>query len=212
MSAGRSPGARRLPSQRRGARTVEAILDATERLAGEYGYDAVTTNQVAGAAGISIGTLYHYFANKTEIFYASADRAFRAYEAHLEAACAAGADDPTAAAHYARLVRAAARWWAGNAAFMALWQAIGHRAEMVRAARDHADRIGALMTGWVAARPPAMPAPARRMVGRVLHRTIAAVLDAGLGLPERDRAALIAELEAVAIGYVDRRRASRWRT
>ncbi|MEM6709033.1 MAG: helix-turn-helix domain-containing protein [Pseudomonadota bacterium] len=56
--------------------TVDAILDAVSRVIGEEGADAVTTNRVAAAAGVSIGTLYQYFANKQEIFNALHERNF----------------------------------------------------------------------------------------------------------------------------------------
>jgi AcrR family transcriptional regulator len=43
--------------------TVERILDAAAHVFGEQGYQA-TTNHVAEAAGVSIGSLYQYFPDK----------------------------------------------------------------------------------------------------------------------------------------------------
>ncbi|WP_199255315.1 TetR/AcrR family transcriptional regulator [Mycolicibacterium mengxianglii] len=40
----------------------------------ELGYAGTTTNKVAEAAGISIGTLYHYFPDKDALLYSLAER------------------------------------------------------------------------------------------------------------------------------------------
>ncbi len=61
---------RRLPTQRRARQTVEAILDAVLRILKREGVAAVTTNRIAEVAGVSIGTLYQYFPDKTAIFAA----------------------------------------------------------------------------------------------------------------------------------------------
>ncbi|WP_208029751.1 TetR/AcrR family transcriptional regulator [Rhabdothermincola sediminis] len=58
----------------RGAATWEAILDRADALFAERGYDAVSTNEIAAACNISVGTLYHYVANKQEIALALAER------------------------------------------------------------------------------------------------------------------------------------------
>jgi AcrR family transcriptional regulator len=65
---------RRRPSQRRAQQTVEAILDAVVRILKREGYAAITTNRVAEVAGVSIGSLYQYFPNKSAIFIALHDR------------------------------------------------------------------------------------------------------------------------------------------
>lgn len=57
-------GIRRRPSQERAAVTVEAILQAAAELFCSIGYDRASTNRIAERAGVSIGSLYQYFANK----------------------------------------------------------------------------------------------------------------------------------------------------
>lgn len=54
----------RIPRQERARATVDALLEATALLLVEQGWDTLTTNRVAERAGVSIGTLYQYFANK----------------------------------------------------------------------------------------------------------------------------------------------------
>ena len=55
---------RKAPRQHRSARTVAHILDAAARIFEERGYSGTTTNHVAEAAGVSIGSVYQYFPNK----------------------------------------------------------------------------------------------------------------------------------------------------
>lgn len=58
---------RRRPSQARSQHTVDAILEATERMAAEHGEAGLNTNAIAERAGVSIGTLYQYFPSKEAI-------------------------------------------------------------------------------------------------------------------------------------------------
>ncbi len=51
------------------------ILDATERLIAELGYDRVRLVDVADAAGVSIGSLQHRFRNRENLLRAAVDKA-----------------------------------------------------------------------------------------------------------------------------------------
>lgn len=73
--------ARKQPKQLRSAQTRELILAAAARVFSEYGYRAGTTNRIAAAADISIGSLYQYFPNKDAILAALID-------AHIDAGAA----------------------------------------------------------------------------------------------------------------------------
>jgi AcrR family transcriptional regulator len=67
---------RKTPRQARSRATVEAILDAGAQLLGRRGWAKFTTNEVAEAAGVSIGTLYQYFPNKFALIDAITRRHF----------------------------------------------------------------------------------------------------------------------------------------
>jgi AcrR family transcriptional regulator len=55
------------PRQRRARVTYESILDAAARIISARGYAGLTTNHVADAAGVSIGSVYEYFPDKETI-------------------------------------------------------------------------------------------------------------------------------------------------
>jgi AcrR family transcriptional regulator len=55
---------RRRPRQARAQATVDAIIKATARVLVDEGYDRASTNRIAQAAGVSIGSLYQYFPSK----------------------------------------------------------------------------------------------------------------------------------------------------
>lgn len=58
---------RKTPRQQRSTSTVECIVEAGARVLAQRGWAKFTTNEVARAAGVSIGSLYQYFPNKQAI-------------------------------------------------------------------------------------------------------------------------------------------------
>ena len=65
---------RKKPRQQRSQDTVACILDATARVLCTTGYDRASTNRVALAAGVSVGSLYQYFPSKEALVAALVDR------------------------------------------------------------------------------------------------------------------------------------------
>ncbi|MBZ5738598.1 TetR/AcrR family transcriptional regulator [Nocardioides mangrovi] len=65
---------RRVPRQERSRRRVEDLLDAAARLVVEHGVEALTTRDIATAAGAPVASLYQYFADKEDVLLALAQR------------------------------------------------------------------------------------------------------------------------------------------
>lgn len=61
---------RRKPRQARAAETVASIVEAAAQILEKGGLAGFTTNAVAERAGVSIGTLYQYFADKNALLLA----------------------------------------------------------------------------------------------------------------------------------------------
>lgn len=65
---------RKAATQDRSKATVDAMLSATARVLVKEGYDRASTNKVAEAAGVSIGSLYQYFPSKEALVAAVIER------------------------------------------------------------------------------------------------------------------------------------------
>lgn len=67
---------KRLRSRPAASGADDRILAAAEQLFAQHGYDAVTNQQIAARAGLTIGALYHYFPSKDAVYAAAIERAF----------------------------------------------------------------------------------------------------------------------------------------
>jgi AcrR family transcriptional regulator len=85
MGARDGKPARRRAKQARSRSTIDAILEAAARVLVREGYAAATTNRIAEKAGVSIGTLYQYFADKNDLFDSLIRREMRSLAQVLDA-------------------------------------------------------------------------------------------------------------------------------
>jgi len=78
---------RKSPVQARSAASVEAILKATIQVLLKVGKERLTTTRVAARAGVSVGTLYQYFPNKSALLRAALQRHMDEVGAVIEGVC-----------------------------------------------------------------------------------------------------------------------------
>ena len=90
----RSSIRRRRPTQKRAQETVNAILQAVIRLLKRSGASTITTNGIAEAAGVSIGSVYQYFPDKRAIFIALHERHIQQVDRVLQGKISESAGEP----------------------------------------------------------------------------------------------------------------------
>jgi AcrR family transcriptional regulator len=78
---------RKSPVQARSTASVEAILEATIQVLLRVGKERLTTTRVALRAGVSVGTLYQYFPNKTALLRAVLQRHLDGVTEAVERVC-----------------------------------------------------------------------------------------------------------------------------
>jgi len=78
--------ARRIPRQDRALEKVGLMLEAALRILDKHDIAGLTTNRVAEVAGVSIGTVYQYFNDKSELLDALAEREVKALTESILAA------------------------------------------------------------------------------------------------------------------------------
>lgn len=144
---------RKRPRQARSRRTVGTLLDATEAVLRSHGYLGASTNRIARAAGISVGSLYQYFGDKDGLIGAALERAL-AREAEALAGIAEGARSRPLREGTARVVEAVLESRIGQRALLAVLAEHGLRfgpgttLQLVgKLQREHPDPMQRLLAG-----------------------------------------------------------------
>jgi AcrR family transcriptional regulator len=78
---------RKSPVQARSTASVDAILQATIQVLLQVGKERLTTTRVALRAGVSVGTLYQYFPNKSSLLQAALKRHLTEVAEAVERVC-----------------------------------------------------------------------------------------------------------------------------
>ncbi len=78
---------RKMPIQARSNASVDAILQATLQVLVAVGKERLTTTRVAARAGVSVGTLYQYFPNKSALLQAALRRHMNEVRNAIEKVC-----------------------------------------------------------------------------------------------------------------------------
>jgi AcrR family transcriptional regulator len=87
---------RKTPIQARSTASVEAIMQATIQVLLEQGKSRLTTTRVAHRAGVSVGTLYQYFPNKSSLLQALLKQHLDGTALAIEIACESATGAPLA--------------------------------------------------------------------------------------------------------------------
>jgi AcrR family transcriptional regulator len=85
---------RKTPVQARSAASVDAILKATVQVLLRVGKEKLTTTRVAARAGVSVGTLYQYFPNKSALLRAALRLHVEEILAEVDKVCVAERGQP----------------------------------------------------------------------------------------------------------------------
>jgi AcrR family transcriptional regulator len=88
---------RKTPVQARATVSLESILEATLQVLLDVGQARLTTTRVAERAGVSVGTLYQYFPNKSALLKTVMERHLAEIAGVVETACAGLHGQPLAA-------------------------------------------------------------------------------------------------------------------
>jgi AcrR family transcriptional regulator len=185
---------------------VERIIAAGHEVLLERGYEATTTNHIAAAAGISPGSLYQYFPDKTAILAVVLDRYSGEVVARMSRAFLSALGAPTRDAVRATVTALLDVFDENPGLLRVLVEQVPRSEESSRLA--FARRMDDMLTTAILAQPDRAPersadTAAWILVRAVEHVTISYVLER----PELDRQHVIDELTELIAGYLDRGRA-----
>jgi AcrR family transcriptional regulator len=149
---------RKEPSQQRSRERVERMLAAARNLIAERGSDAMKMGEVAERAGVSIGSLYQFFPDKSAIIRALAERFTADSRACIETALNDVSDERGLRAAFTELVDTYYAIWLAEPVMRDIWS--GTQADKTLRELELADsRASAetLVRVWQRLRPDADP-------------------------------------------------------
>jgi AcrR family transcriptional regulator len=193
---------RRRPTQQRGEERVKQILDATEELVLEIGTDSITTNHIARRAGVNVGTIYHFFTDKFEIFRGVIGRILSVLGEAIDEAVSNPA--PSDVEWLEGLIDAYERFWFKNKGAIRLWLAASRAPEMQSLWDDYYDDRLPEYVRALEKNCPHIPASRRPAVAWMLNEVLMDILDEVIieVKTKRQRETLLREIRFLLRGYV----------
>ncbi|MBJ7332128.1 MAG: TetR/AcrR family transcriptional regulator [Solirubrobacteraceae bacterium] len=125
---------------------AEIVLDLAQGSFIEHGFRGTKMEHLAKRAGVSVGQLYHVFANKQALYVAVHERAQRTFMTeYLEPAYALDPGEGGAIAHFAAIARAYLRFYIDHREMGPLLMTVGqedqHEESIERLQRDMSSRV-----------------------------------------------------------------------
>jgi AcrR family transcriptional regulator len=192
---------RKLPLQARAQATRDAILEGAAQILSAHGLAGFNTNAVAQRAGVSIGSLYQYFANKDALMAALIHAAQARQLASLMSA-AAGIDGATLEQAVRMIVRGAMQHHRDDSL---LATAIDHeeaRLDMDGEIANYLDRGGLFATGLLARYAEELGPIDPATAARTLPVMVRAVVDAWANQSPPDLQRAEDEAVRAVLGYL----------
>lgn len=191
-----SSSLRHAPVQARGARRLDALLDAAEAIIVEGGFESLTLTAVAERSGSSIGSLYRFFSKKEQLLEAIALRLGDASDSSPAVIPPAPIDRLS----LDDFVRWITSWIASvvavHPALPVLVQYFGAYCAPLEA------RITAPLDAFLRAQAPALSSEARALAVRMALKVIDGGLKLGAEVPGTSERAALAEIRVALSAYL----------
>jgi AcrR family transcriptional regulator len=193
---------RKSPVQARSTASVDAILKATVQVLLRVGKEKLTTTRVAARAGVSVGTLYQYFPNKSALLRAALKLHVEEILAEVDEVCVAQRGQPVEQMAEALAVASLAVKMRDPKKGRALY-AVSSDVEGAKIAADAEARANKEIVGLLQSAPEVLTTDLQLMA-TVLQSTIAGMKRQLLesDMPEAQFEVMQRELVLVVRGYV----------
>ena len=194
---------RKSPVQARSAASVKAILEATIQVLLEVGKERLTTTRVALRAGVSVGTLYQYFPNKSALLQAALKRHLAEVTEAVELVCKKQEGEPLRQMVTALITTFLQAKMRDAKTSVALYS-VSSDVDGAKIVQQMGIRFNeAIVRMLTSSREPVATDP--QLVASILQGMMVGVSRRMLesGAPEKESDALLRELIVVACAYLD---------
>ena len=194
---------RRTPQQARSQQRVEEILQATAELLVEEGYERLTTSAIAKRAGISVGSLYQFFANKDAVLQALARKYLEKMALLNETVFTPDAIYVPTPILLDRAVDALVDFGDRNQGFHQLFNSPGILPQLQVVAEEATNQMILEVQKIVAGKAPHLTEERSFVISQVLMHMIKGILPLIETAVPAERPALIAEFKRMGVTYLE---------
>lgn len=194
---------RRIPSQERSRKRLEAILEAAAAVFAEAGFEAATIEAIAERAETSVGSLYQFFPNKRAIFKAVAERCMTNAGEVFSALLGEAPAERDWRELLDTVIDGFADLHARDAYFRAVWSNIQMYQEYAEADAALERALVEVTSGLIGVWAPSMEPARRRVVATVLVDTVGAMLLIAYRDGPKKRAELLDETKRMLRRYLE---------
>lgn len=191
------PRQRVQPVQERSRKKIDAILDATARLLGQHGIDAVSIVAIAEEAGIPSATVYHYFENRLAIFAALARRIINRVDEELIAIIQTQL--ATREPDIRMILKSLYEAYARSPAYVSVLVTLRAEPALHEVVKESNQRIADVIAAMLA-QHVVLPAGRAKRVGWIVAECCDAVLQRALLADKAEARALLDELTVIVEG------------
>ena len=197
------PPARPVQRRARGMQRIASILDAAEAVIASVGYDEANTNRIAAQAGISPGSLYHFFSNKEEIAQALATH----YTEGLQSMYSSIFSHETASLPLSvwidQIIHALVTFHLAHPAFKILFSSISPFLQPANLTHDLHQEVQMRFEHGIQVRAPTLSTTQVALSATMCVQLLKAVLPLALQAEEADRRRLVDELKSMLARYLE---------
>jgi AcrR family transcriptional regulator len=182
---------------------IASILNAAEAVIASVGYDEANTNRIAAQAGISPGSLYHFFSNKEEITQALAAH----YTEELQSMYSSIFSHETATLSLSvwldQIIQALVTFHLAHPAFKILFSSTPPSLQPASLTHDLHQEVQMRFERGIQVRAPILSQMQVALSATMCIQLLKAVLPLALQAEEADRMRLVDELKSMLFRYLE---------
>ncbi|QQR37264.1 TetR family transcriptional regulator [Devosia oryziradicis] len=195
---------RKVPVQPRAKARQELILRVAEELIAEKGSDAMSMNEIAVRAGISIGSLYQYYRDKSAVIGALGLLFHAESSACIEQEFAAVDSAATLRDAFIRLMAIYFDLLKQSPAMRDVWLAIQSDKSLHGIEMEANTRNGALLAAAMNRASPSLDAEVARVTAYAVMALGESAMRLAIGLPGPDAESVVQSYTRMALGELER--------
>lgn len=194
-------GLKKQPEQSRGIERVTAILDACETLLIDKSFEQISINEIIKKAGVSKGTLYHFFEDKQSVFLSMMHRSLVNVSAEISPK--PGDNKLDFVDYIFNIERRLEKVWHKHHSMLEFFLSNRFHPDLINYEQQGRAKVAKIIGEQLTSRHPNISPARARNIGLTLDYSIVSLLDTSAFISSKDATALRREWRQMIRAYIN---------